>query len=182
MAKIRIGVDPGKKGFITILRKKGGVEFHPIPLTGGGKFYDHVELVKIFRDLDPDNNNVHAVLENVNGDPNWGTLGNFSMGGCMEMFKMLFTSLGISYTPVHAKTWQKEMHEGVKPILKPLTAAEKKRGRKNGSKDVKATSILVAKRLFPKVDWRRTNHPNCKNDDDNKVDATLIALYCKRHF
>ena len=44
--------------------------------------------------------------------------------------------------------------------------------------NTKATSINAAKRLFPELDFRRTNR--CNNIDDNKVDATLICEYLRR--
>jgi len=174
------GIDPGKAGVICLMYESGKVEHHQIPLLN--KDYDQVALANFFRNLKGvySRKRIHFVLEDVNCDPNWGAKQNWSMGGCIHLFKQIFACYRIPFTLVHAKTWQKEMHQGVKPIFKPLTAVQKKANRVNGAKDVKAMSIAAAMRLFPDIDFRKSTR--CKNLDDNKVDATLLALYGKRHF
>jgi hypothetical protein len=44
--------------------------------------------------------------------------------------------------------------------------------------DTKNTSYNAARRLFPNIDFRKSER--CKSFDDNKVDATLIAEYARR--
>ena len=64
----------------------------------------------------------------------------------------------------------------VEGFKKGTRAAEKEINKKEVN--TKATSINAAKRLFPELDFRRTE--KCDNIDDNKVDATLICEYLRR--
>ena len=54
------------------------------------------------------------------------------------------------------------------------------RGKVVTKKEVntKQTSFNAAKRIFPEVDFRKTER--CKNYDDNKVDSVLLSEYGRR--
>jgi hypothetical protein len=62
------------------------------------------------------------------------------------------------------------MHEGIPKITKQGLA----------STETKAMSLLAAKRLFPNEDLRATER--CAKAHDGKVDALLLAEFCRRHF
>lgn len=180
MSKIFGAIDPGKQGIIVFDDK-----WYPIPVIGKG--YDHNKVSEMFANIkatmDETNTKIHFVLEDVNQDPTWGASQNWSLGGCMSMFKQVFADFKIPYTPVHPKTWQKEMHQGVKASTLPLNAVQKAKGRKHGSVDIKTTSLIAAQRLMPEFDFYVTSLGNkSKNFNDNLVDAKLMLEYAKRKF
>lgn len=181
MSKLYGAIDPGKKGIIAL----SDGQWFPIPVIGKG--YDHNKVAEMFSIIkatcDESGSSLHFVLEDVNQDPTWGASQNWSLGGCMSMFKQVFADFKIPYTPVHPKTWQKECWQGVKTSTLPLTAKQKAQGRKHGSIDTKTTSLIAAQRLIPDFDFYVTSIGNkSKNFNDNLVDAKLMLEYAKRKF
>ena len=172
--KIRIGVDPGKSGFISWF-EDDKLFSRPIPKIK--KEFDERELALFLLDLSDKSKDVHGVLEAVNADPKWGAKNNFSFGEASMMFKALLAAFGIPYTRIQPKQWQGEMHRGVPVLKKPSSTG------KTEVKDNKAMSEIAAKRLFPEVDFR-TNPKSTRSFkmDDNKIDSILIAEYCRRNF
>jgi hypothetical protein len=168
ITKVRIGIDPGKKGFITIL--DGGVlEFHQLPTIG--KEYDYIKLIEIFDKyfFEPDYN-IHICIENNHGRGGWSANVNESLGESRGMLKMLMHVYRFPYTMVTPAKWQKVAHEGI-PLLKRLSKTGK-----TMIKDTKKMSEIAVKRLYPNVDLRRTTR--CINYDENKIDSLLICYYC----
>lgn len=86
--------------------------------------------------------------------------GAVSLARCQALWEMACVSAGYSYTIVPARTWQRTMFAGLGKVA-----------------DTKAASILVAKRLFPRVDLRPGQ---CRKDQDGLSDALLIAEYGRR--
>lgn len=172
----RGGIDPGTKGFIVVLINREIQHKFPIPRIGTS--YDNKVLKAIFISLQNNyGQNMHFVLENVSADPNWGTKGNWSMGGCMSMLEQVLVDHDIPFTKVSPRAWQKEMHEGVKPIMKPSKSGKTKQV------DRKAMSVIAVNRLFPEVDLKVTEKGNkSKNDNDNLADALLMAEYSRRNY
>lgn len=180
ISKIRGSVDPGKQGMIVFYTDEKS-DWEPIPVIG--KEYDNKAVSEFFKMIRNSARDIHFALEDVNADPSWAAKTNWSLGGCKEMIKQSLIENGIPFTMVHPKVWQKEMWQGVKPIYKPLTAAQKRQGRKNGSVDTKATSTIAALRLIPDVNFKVTSkRGKSKNYNDNLIDAYLMAEYCKRKF
>lgn len=176
------GSDMGKGGWIIILDESGNIDYQtPNPTIG--KDYDNSKFSQIFSELRKKYTKLHYVIENVNGSTKFGTVGNFSLGGCKELFKQVLSDFKIPHTPVLPKVWQKEMWEGVKLVRKPLTEKQRKIGRKQGEIDTKEMSFIAAQRLFPNVDFYITNNENkSKNFNHDYVDSVLIAEYCRRKF
>lgn len=83
-------------------------------------------------------------------------------GWIVGLIEGVISSLGISYTKIAPKTWQKQMHQGIP---------------KNDNK--KTMSFMACHRIFPTVDLRRTE--KCKNEDDNFADSLLMAEYGRRN-
>lgn len=180
MGKLYGGIDPGKQGVIFCIQD-GEKDYRFLPVVG--KEYDHQGVKSIFKELSDNCDDMHFVLEGIHATNTWGATTNFSLGGCMGMLKQVLTDLDIPFTVVPPKTWQKEMWQGISPKHKPLSAAQKKQGRKKGSIDTKSTSELAAKRLFPTFEFNVTNSGNkSKNFNDNIGDAALMAEYCRRKF
>lgn len=157
-----IGVDPGKQGYITVMRKSGIVHY---PMPKVGKELDPHELseliVRISEECDAENTMV--VIEDVHALHNSAASATWNFGFVCGMLRMAFIMCGLPIVLVPPKKWQKEMYEGIKV-----------------SPDKKVMSVLAAKRLFPQQDLRRTRA--CKKPDDNLTDSLLIAEYGRRHY
>lgn len=161
--KTIIGVDPGKEGFITVMRG-GAFVHHPIPMVGHREL-DMVALsaliVSIASECDPKMTQV--VIEDVHAIYGSSAGATFTFGGIAYALRMGFIMVGLPVVLVAPKKWQKEMFEGVKV-----------------DSDKKVMSIAAAKRLCPGADLRRT--PRCTKPDDNLTDSLLIAIYGSRHY
>ena len=167
---IRIGIDPGKNGYICIYAEiddVGGVfEYYPIPLIG-----KEVDINTLCQYLYADGAKVdiHFCIEDVHAIFGSSAKATFNFGYIVGVLEALLVAHHISYTKVTPKEWQKEMWQGIPLQKKP-----------NGRTDTKAMSLLAAKRLFPNEDMRDTER--CTTSHDGKVDALLICEYCKRKF
>lgn len=162
---IRIGIDPGKNGFICY-NYDGHITYSTIPLIN-----KEVDLNKLHTDfyLWEGNQDIHCVIEDVHAIFGSSAKATFNFGWIVGVLEMLLVAHEIPYTKVKPKDWQKVMWEGV--------ALQKKA---NGRTDTKAMSLLAAKRLFPNEDLRATERSI--KPHDGKVDALLLAEYCKRKF
>jgi hypothetical protein len=173
MNKIAVGIDPGKKGFIAIF-EGSMLTFFSIPTVG--KELDIHGLKNILCTLaaKTQTNLVRVVTEDVHALFGSSAKGTFSFGYTCGVIEGILSTLNIPYTKVTPKKWQAEMHQGIPVQKKPSSTG------KTEVKDVKLMSLMAAKRLFPEVDFRATER--CKNPDDNKIDALLMAEYCRRKF
>lgn len=175
--KIRGGIDPGMEGFITYF-DDGELKKLPIPVIGKNKNrqYDHRAISEFFFELiESEDVDIFFGVENPNEDPKWSATTNMKLGKCLGLIEQVLSDFAIPYELIKPKVWQKEMWAGVSVIKKPSSTG------KTMVNDTKATSLVAAKRLFPKVDFYITGVGNkSKNANDNFVDATLIAEYCKR--
>jgi hypothetical protein len=172
--KTRIGIDPGKKGFIAVQIENGTppIEYYQMPLIGDE--IDLKELYEILQGIVDTSENLHAVLEHVHSIPNMSAKSNWSFSEAFSVVRMGLTACGIPYTLVPPKKWQKEMFQGVANLTKFSKSGKTK------VNDTKAMALIAAKRLFPNEDLRATKAS--RRDDDNKVDALLMSEYCKRFF
>ena len=170
---IRIGIDPGKKGFICMYFnnpddiKQNYFEYHPIPLVK-----NEVDIHKLYDILsfDGENWDIKCVLEDVHAIFGASAKATFNFGWIVGAIEGILASCSIPYVKVQPKEWQKEMLVGIHKITK--------QGKK--STDTKAMSLLAAKRLFPNEDLRATER--CTTEHDGKVDALLLAEYARRKF
>lgn len=89
-----------------------------------------------------------------------GVLQAYSTGLGYGTWQGLLAGLMIPFETISPQTWQAAMHKGVV------------------AGDTKARSALVAQRLHPHVDWRRT--PRCRVVHDGLTDAFCIAEYGRR--
>jgi hypothetical protein len=161
-----IGIDIGKKGAIVVLAKQPWTTvIDPIamPLIGDQVDYHQVfEILSRYKGTD-----CHVIFEKLGVIFGTGKSTAFSMGYQSGAIEMACISLGLSYTKVPAKQWQKEMFQGVEEITK----------QGKSSRDTKAMALIAAKRLFP--DYRLTIG-RATTPHDGVVDALLMADYCKR--
>lgn len=164
MGKTIIAIDPGEKGFITIL-KDGEYDFIAIA------DHDREQIAAIINlYYDPFQQTV-AVMEEVHAVYGSSAKSTFSFGEIFGFLKGVLITSGIPYHLVQPKSWQSEIWINEDKVW---------RYKHDGKKmvDTKNTSIAAARRLFPTIDLRRT--PKCKSPDDNKVDSLLICEYARR--
>lgn len=168
---IHIGIDPGKDGALVCIFPDGTISKSVVPTIG--KEYDKKAMLNLLLDIyEQSNGNCHLCLENINGHSAMGRTGAFVMGIGKGLWEMAIMAVGIPHTFVTPQSWQKEVWKGI-PI-------QYKAGTKVKTKDTKATSLISAQRLFPKVDLRKSD--KCKNPHQGIVDALLLAEYSRRNF
>lgn len=102
----------------------------------------------------------HAFIEKAQAMPGQGTVSMFMTGYGYGMIRGIISAMGIPYTLVHPKTWQKEMFRDL-----PKT-------------DTKSMSVIVCKRLWPKADWRASER--CRKSHTGLCDAAMISEYGRR--
>lgn len=170
MAEIKrnfvLGIDPGIQGYMVILdlESRAVIDSYGLQFLPDGQF-DAVACYTWLSNIVKSHNAVitRCRLEAVHAIFGASAKSTFQFGRCVGALEAFLTLSNIPFKPVPPKTWQKVLWEGIRPIVK------------GGKVDTKATSLSAATKLFPQHDFRRS--PRCKNMDDNKVDATLLAYY-----
>lgn len=165
---IRIGIDPGKSGFISAC--SGNIVSFPIPLIG--KEVDFRELDNLIKSIGSES--VYCVLEDVHAMFEASAKATFSFGYVCGGIEAILIANGIPYTKVAPKKWQKQMWEGIPIQKKPSSTG------KTLVTDTKKMSLLAVKRIFPNEDLRATQRS--KKPHDGKVDSLLLMEYCRRNF
>lgn len=185
---IYIGVDPGKAGFITLL-KDGEYQFFPMPsqkVPTGEKNKNGTDKMKSvfyeggFRDLLFDlievckGYEVHCAIERVIGRNTWSAENNFNFGYVAGIQKTIMMLLGAKITMVRPQKWQAIMYQNVDKVMVRSSTG------KTMVHDTKATSKIVAKQIAPEIDFRKTKRS--REMDDNKTDSFLMCNYIKKQF
>lgn len=169
--KMFLGIDPGKDGAISIISGESKSSFLTPKM---GKEYDLNEMFNFINTLVRENpNDIIACLENINSHSCPGRQAVFVMGKGVAYWEMALVANGVPYHMPTPATWQKVAWQGIPVQYKAPVDGKKK-------KDTKNTSMVAAKRLFPDVDFRKSDR--CKNMHDGKVDSMLIAEYCRQKF
>lgn len=154
---IYIGIDPGKSGAVALLDSVFECpRIISVPLSG--KEYDIGAMADIVRCCSDGRG--RACIERVHAMPKQGRTSMLTIGYGAGLWQGILGTLLIPFRVVSARTWQKEMLSGV-------------------GGDTKAASIIVARRLFPGLDLRRT--PRCTKIDHNITDALLMAEWLRRN-
>lgn len=160
-----LGVDPGSSGFVVALDSESRVflDSFQLPFFSDGQL-DVQSVYSWLKGLtDEYGMVVRCGLESVHAIFGSSAKSTFQFGRVLGSLETMLTAASVSFRPVTPKTWQKLLWAGIKPV------------HRGGKLDTKAMSFSAVQKLYPEVDFRRT--PRCKNFDDNKVDATLIAYY-----
>ena len=163
-----IGIDIGKKGAYYVLGEDGSeIECGPMPMIKNELDWHYL-------------NDLMAKYNMFNGMVVFEKLGvifgsskktAFSMGYQAGAIELACIANYLKYTMVPAKKWQEEMFKGITKIYKKGT---------KGPLDTKAMALVVAKRLFPKVNLLMTERSTVAHD--GLVDALLMAEYARRKF
>lgn len=171
MAKSWIGIDPGKKGYISVI---DGIDtlFFSISSHTNAEIAAFIESYK--------GRNCHVVMEDVHAIYGSSAGATFEFGKINGFLVGLLVAHKIPYTLVQPKEWQGKIWTNADKVVHT-----KRITQKNGKDvmrkeiDTKATSFNAAQRLFPTLDFRKNSR--CKNMDDNKVDSLLMAEYARRN-
>ena len=173
MEKIYIGIDPGAKGFISVMGGENNkILFYSISDLSSN------ELNKILFDIRNKYMNICCIMENVHALHQSAAKATFSFGEIFGLLKGLLIANTIPYHLIPPKTWQKEKWANPDMVVAYKQVMVKGKATTRKEVNTKATSLNAALRLFPDVDFRKT--PQCKKHDDNKVDSLLIAEYRRR--
>lgn len=166
-----MSIDPGSKGFI-VTQCNGGFSFYSIADN------DLYQLSEIMAKIRNTYSNLVCVIEDVHSIYGSAAKATFNFGFNKGYLVGLLAANKIPYVLVQPKTWQKEMWLNSDMVVNYKRVTIKGKEVTKKEVDTKNTSINAAKRLFPHIDFRKSEI--CKNLDDNKVDATLMSEYARR--
>lgn len=169
--KCYMAIDPGSKGFI-VTQTDNDFSFYSIEDN------DLHQLAKIIENIRLSNTNLVCVMEQIHAIFGSSAKATFSFGEIYGQLQGLLIANKIPYVLVQPKVWQKEMWTNSDMVVNYKKVVVKGKETTRKEVDTKATSINAAKRLFPNIDFRKTER--CKKIDDNKVDATLMSEYARR--
>lgn len=166
-----MAIDPGSKGFI-VTQCDGEFSFYSIEDN------DLYKLSEIMDKIRNTYSNLVCVIEDVHSVFGSSAKSTFNFGFNKGYLIGLLAANKIPYVLVQPKTWQKEIWVNSDMIVNYKKVKIKDKEITKKEVDTKNTSINAAKRLFPHIDFRKSER--CKNLDDNKVDATLMSEYARR--
>lgn len=165
-----IGIDIGSKGFVSVIDEDEDI-LEQFWLFDNPSNCECTELVNKLMRLAKYEGNCHVVMEDLHALFGASASSTFKLGGLAMATEAVVAALGLPYTKVQAKKWQKDIFQGIHVYKTSSTGKTK-------LLDTKRCSIMACKRVFPGIDLRRTG--KSKNDDDNKADSLCMALYAKR--
>ena len=166
MARLWVGIDVGKDGAIVALTDDGLLHAKTkTPVVTGVKSrreYDEPGMVRVLQSFEREGMKPHVTIEKAQPLPPTmgGTQTNFARGLGFGLWKGILTALQIPHTVVASRTWQ------------PAMFADQRVA------DTRQASIVAASRLWPHVDWRRSE--KAQKQDDGLTDAALLAEYGRR--
>lgn len=150
-----IGIDPGLDGGLTCIESTNIVASIPMPTVALGKkrIIDGVAVCRFIRSMNPSK----ITMERVHSMPKQGISSTFSFGHGFGLLEGIIVAMEIPYQLVIPQTWMKK-------VLAGLPKDEKSK-----------SSVVYCQRLFPTIDWRRTDR--CKVPHDGKTDSCCIAIF-----
>lgn len=180
--KISIGIDIGSDGAYAIF-VDNKLQYGKIPYMSEEP--DMRALFDIIFEAIPSLSDVeefsmHAVIEDLHSVYGSSAKSNFEFGKNNGLIIGMLQVAEIPFTKIGPKKWQKEMWQGIRPVEVLVKGKVNKDGSPKKKVDTKATSLIAAKRLFPKETFLATERSKVPNH--NIVDAVLIAEYCRRNF
>ena len=172
---IYIGIDPGKQGFIAIVKDEENI-FFPMPyerLDGKSVFCEKClkPLVEEIKDL-CEGYEIKVGIEQVGGRGGWSATNNFNFGYTAGLQKLMMIMIDADILMVRPAKWQSVMRSGYDNIKKASSTG------KTMVNDSKAIAEFIAVSEWPNIDFRKSTR--ARKNDDNKIDAFLIAQYLKR--
>lgn len=166
-----MAIDPGNQGYI-VTQKNGEFSFYSIADN------DLYQLSEIMANIRLYNSNLICVIEDVHALGKSAAKSTFTFGFNKGYLIGLLAANKIPYILIQPKEWQREIWVNSDMVVNHEKAIFKDKETTRKKVDTKNTSINAAKRLFPNIDFRKSER--CKKIDDNKVDATLMSEYARR--
>lgn len=162
-----VSIDPGANGGVAVFDSGILQTLHVIPKVKDK--IDYNELFSLLNNLTDDElgSDVTVVLEEVHSVFGASAKSNFSFGHINGVLLGMVVSLGVPYVLVQPKEWQKSVWANQDKVYKP--------GKAKQTVDTKATSLLAAKRLFPKTDFTKSAKSTVPHD--GLIDAALIGKW-----
>jgi hypothetical protein len=177
--KVSVGIDIGADGALAIVKDGKLVKYCKIHKTA--KALDMFIMIEDIMSYILEGDVIHVVIEDLHSVFGSSAKSNFSFGLNNGLIIGALQAIQLPYTKVAPKKWQKEMWEGVRPVM---VSAGKGKKNKDGSPkykvDTKSTSLQAAKRIFPTESFLASERS--KVPHDGIVDAVLMAVYCDRNF
>ena len=169
-----LGMDVGKNGGFALIKEDESIIYTMVTPTIKGK---EIDLQVIAQYLSAWQGYIKgAVIEDVHSLFGVGAKSNFQFGRALGILEGMTAAMQIPFIKIAPKKWQDVMFEGVSKIMKPSTkkiVESTKLSKGRGSVDTKAMAEVAAKRLFPKLDLRKSI--KCENNHDGIIDALLMA-------
>lgn len=159
-----MGIDPGRTGSICFRHiETRAMEFFELPyLETEPDIVSTRDLLKnLCQRAAIDNDRLKVYLEKAQSMPGNSGQGMLKYGRASGIIEGLLCGYFIPYELVTPRVWTKEVHAGAGHYV-----------------NAKHKSIIVAKRLFPHIEFKRTLR--CTKDDEGRIDACLIAEYGAR--
>lgn len=171
MKNIYVGIDVGSNGGIFAFNDLDEVLVkESVPQIKGGGGVDYKKLftiIKSIRNKAGIKAKIKVGIEDVHSLFGMSAKSNFSFGHIKGVKIGMLEAIGYDYTLVAPKTWQKLIWIDSDITLKDT----------GKSKDTKATSLKAATRIFPLVDFRKSNRAT--KPHDGIFDSALIAEYMR---
>ena len=168
MKAVYVGIDVGSNGGVFAFNDKGEVLIkEAVPQTKGGGGVDYKKLYKILSSVAGYEVSLHVGIEDVHSLFGMSAKSNFSFGFIKGLKIGFLEVLGYEYELVTPKNWQKRVW--IDSDIVPKATGK--------GKDTKATSLNAAKRIFPLVDFRKSDR--AKIPHDGIFDSALIAEYIR---
>jgi crossover junction endodeoxyribonuclease RuvC len=152
MSRFYVGVDPGQKGGLALIKEGLAVEYEIMPPTVKG-IMEWLEKVNYYAFTEK--HQIAMVVELAQAFPGAGAVGMFNYGRHFGGFEALAVSFDIPYHEVRPAVWKKDMGLNAK----------------------KVSAISMCERLFPTVNLVFPRH---KKQHDGVAEAILIAEWGRR--
>lgn len=172
MKKSFIGIDIGVNGGIAIIEEGKLVFTATIPKVQNK--VDVHELNRLLSSFKSRSEEQYVVIEDLHSIFGTGAKSNFQFGWINGIIEAILISNGYSFEKIQPKKWQETCWQGIRPIL-INTGKKKKNGEVKYKVDTKGTSLLAAKRLYPKADFSISER--AKKQHDGIVDSVLLSYY-----
>ena len=164
-----VGVDVGKDGGIVGIDDRGKIVFQTsMPVVGSSKLEYNPEKIKnVFKELHP----LHVGIENPAGMEGYSKNAVASLKYCVGLFEGILVGLDIPHSLINPRSWQAKVWAGHKKVTYRKDGKDKT--------DTKATSMLVAQRMAPGHDFRKSERARLQHE--GIMDSFLIAIYVKNN-
>ncbi len=182
MVKISIGIDIGSDGAYTIMHDSKIYKYGKIPYVGEEEADMKALFDEILTSIPNEGNGIdmHIVIEDLHSVFGSSASSNFEFGKNNGLVIGMLQIMAIPFTKVAPKKWQKQMWEGIRPVEIINKGKFNKDGSQKYKVDTKATSLIAAKRIFPKETFLATQRSTVPHN--GIVDSALLAEYCRRNY